>query len=74
MQETEQNESKHRNIRLTLMTALVPSVPEIRYLLARLLLKPPNSTAFVMQWSLWRRKHQLEAAKAHYKPRHNTQL
>ena len=56
------------------MTTLVPSVPEIRYLLARLLLKPPNSTAFVMQWSLWRRKHQLEAAKAHYKSRRNTQL
>ena len=74
MQETEQNESKHRNIRLTLMTALVPTVPEIRYLLARLLLKPPNSTAFVMQWSLWRRKHQLEAAKAHYKSRRQTQL
>ena len=56
------------------MTALVPTVPEIRYLLARLLLKPPNSTAFVMQWSLWRRKHQLEATKAHYKSRQKTQL
>ena len=36
-----QNESVCNNRRLTIMAALAPSVPEIRYLLARILLKPP---------------------------------
>jgi hypothetical protein len=56
------------------MAALVPSVPEIRYLFARILLKPPLGQAFVIAWSLWRRTHQINAASAHYKRRHNTQL
>ncbi|AZV19403.1 MULTISPECIES: hypothetical protein [unclassified Mesorhizobium] len=34
--------------RLTIMTALLPSVPEIRYLLARLLLRPPTSASFII--------------------------
>lgn len=74
MEQTEQNESEPANRRLSLMAALVHTVPEIRYLLARLLLKPPASTSFVMAWSLWRRKHQAGAARAHYKRRHNAQL
>jgi len=56
------------------MAALVPSVPEIRYLLARLLLKPPLGQAFIIGWSIWRRAHQLNAASAHYKSRQETQL
>lgn len=56
------------------MAALVPSVPEIRYLLARLLLRPPIGATFVIAWSLWRRQHQLDAAIAHYKRRSNAQL
>lgn len=48
------------------MRALVPTVPEIRYLLARLLLKSPGKTAFVIAWSIWRRQHQAKAAEAHY--------
>jgi hypothetical protein len=56
------------------MTALVPSVPEIRYLLARLLLRPPISASFIIAWSLWRRQHQADAAIAHYKRRSNAQL
>jgi hypothetical protein len=56
------------------MAALVPSVPEIRYLLARILLKPPLGQAFIIAWSLWRRTHQLNAASAHYKQRQETQL
>jgi hypothetical protein len=56
------------------LAALVPSLPEIRYLLAQLLLKPPISTSFVMAWSLWRRRHQFDAAVAHYKRRENAQL
>jgi hypothetical protein len=56
------------------MAALVPSVPEIRYLLARILLRPPLGKAFIIAWSLWRRTHQLSAASAHYKKRQETQL
>jgi hypothetical protein len=56
------------------MAALAPSVPEIRYLLARILLKPPLGQAFIIAWSLWRRTHQLRAASAHYKRRQETQL
>jgi hypothetical protein len=55
------------------MAALLPSVPEIRYLLARLLFRPPISTTFLFAWSTWRRQHQLEAAQAHYR-RHQMQL
>jgi hypothetical protein len=54
--------------------ALAPTVPEIRYLLARILLKPPLGKAFIIAWSLWRRTHQLSAAFAHYKRRQETQL
>ena len=50
--QTEQNESARNNRRLTIMAALVPSVPEIRYLLARILLKPPLGQAFIIAWSL----------------------
>lgn len=56
------------------MADLIPSVPEIRYLLARLLLKPPLTKTFIIGWSLWRRRHQATAAAAHYKRRHNAQL
>jgi hypothetical protein len=56
------------------MVALVPTMPEIRYLLARLLLRPPISAAFVIAWSIWRRQHQADAAIAHYKRRSNAQL
>jgi len=44
-----------------MMTALVPSTAEIRYLLARLLFRPPIGTTFVIAWSLWRRRHQANA-------------
>lgn len=56
------------------MAALVPTVPEIRYLMAQLLLRPPISTSFIMAWSLWRRRHQLSATIAHYKRHPNPQL
>jgi hypothetical protein len=48
------------------MAALLPSLPEIRYLLARLLLRAAPTVHFVLAWSLWRRRHQAQAAKAHY--------
>jgi hypothetical protein len=48
-------------------------VPEIRYLLARVLLRPPIGTRFIMAWSLWRRQHQAKAAAAHYRRQAKTQ-
>jgi hypothetical protein len=49
-------------------------VPEIRYLLARVLLRPPIRTRFIMAWSLWRRQHKAKAAAAHYRRHAKTQL
>jgi len=69
LEQTEQKESGG-NRRLTTLAALVPSVPEIRYLLARLLLKPPLGRTFIVAWSLWRRRHQASAAVSHYKRRY----
>jgi hypothetical protein len=55
MEQIERNESKQTNRRLIRMAALVPSVPEIRYLLARLLILAPSRKPFIIAWSLWRR-------------------
>jgi hypothetical protein len=44
-------------------------VPEIRYLIARLLLVPISSFRFILDWSSWRRHHQAAAARAHYRAR-----
>jgi hypothetical protein len=49
------------------MKSLIPSVPEIRTLLARLVLPPRLARPFVFAWSFWRRQHQAGAAVAHYK-------
>jgi hypothetical protein len=46
-------------------------VPEIRQVLARLLLKAVPDVYFVLAWSRWRRRHQAEAAKSHYRAREN---
>lgn len=73
LEQTERNESNRGHRRLNSMVALVPTMPEIRYLLARLLLRPPISASFVIEWSLWRRQHQADAAIAH-KRRSNAQL
>src|SRR3954468_17078095 len=59
--------------RLMSLAALLPTVPEIRYLLARVLLRPPIRTHFIMAWSLWRRQHQAKAAAAHYRRQAKTQ-
>ncbi len=55
------------------MAALVPSVPEIRYLLGRLLIRPNTRKPFILDWSLWRRRHQAAATLSHYK-QYNAQL
>jgi hypothetical protein len=56
------------------MLALVPTVPEIRYLLGRLVTTPPVRRPFIMAWSVWRRRHQAKAAEAHYRRHLKTQL
>jgi hypothetical protein len=56
------------------MAALVPSVPEIRYLLARVVLSTPTRRPFIFAWSLWRRRHQAAATLSHYKRRPHAQL
>src|SRR3954463_4117935 len=71
--QSERKESSGPSGRLRSLTALLPSVPEIRYLLARVLLRPPIRTRFIMAWSLWRRQHQAKAA-AHYRRQAKTQL
>ena len=65
--QSERKESGGPSGRLMSLAALLPTVPEIRYLLARLLLRPPIRTRFIMAWSIWRRQHQAKAAAAHYR-------
>lgn len=55
-------------LRSTLTTA------EIRHLIARLMLRPILTVAFIWDWSRWRREHQANAAVAHRKIRLNVQL
>lgn len=52
---------------LGLVAGLVPvSVPELRRLLALTLPLAPQSVAFHMTWSVWRRQHQGRAKRCHY--------
>ena len=71
---SERNESKQTNRTLTLMENLIPGTAEIRYLIARLILRPPICPEFIIKWSIWRRRHQFKAASAHYRTRLKTQL
>src|SRR3954466_12010272 len=72
--QSERKESSGSSGRLRSLTALLPSVPEIRYLLARVLSGPRIGPRFIMAWSLWRRQHQAKAAAAHYRRQAKTQL
>src|SRR4029453_11779546 len=65
-QQTERKESGAAR-RLTTRHLRPPSVPEIRYMIARLLLPPIARPTFVRAWSWWRRYHQAPAANAHYR-------
>src|SRR5947207_1408299 len=67
--QTERNESNAQNSRLKRLKDLVASVPEIRTLLARLLLVANSNRTFIFAWSIWRRSHQAQAAEAHYRYR-----
>lgn len=50
------------------------STVEILHLIARLMPPCALSVAFILDWSRWRRRHQLAAAIAHRKIRNNLQL
>jgi hypothetical protein len=51
-------------------SALVPlSVPELRRLLTRTVWAVLPSLAFTLAWSLWRRRKQFLAKRAHYRRR-----
>jgi hypothetical protein len=49
------------------------TVAELRRLLVRLACSPPRSPAFTLAWSVWRRRHQATARRAHYQ-RQRTKL
>lgn len=53
---------------------MIPSVPEIRRLIARITLPAIRDIAAAMDWSHWRRTHQANAADAHYRMRSKMQL
>jgi hypothetical protein len=55
-------------------TVTLPSVPELRYLIARLLFPPIVRIGFILAWSRWRRQHQAKAAYAHRRRRPELQL
>jgi hypothetical protein len=54
---------------VTLALAKLPTTPEIRSLIAKLLLPIRRHPAFVWAWSRWRREHQAQAAISHRKQR-----
>src|SRR5690625_939196 len=56
----DKKESKRCSLTPGTVTALITS--EIRYLIIRLLFKPPADAAFLWAWSWWRRHHQAYAA------------
>ncbi len=58
---------------MTLALARLPTTPEIRSLIAKLLLTIRTHPAFVWAWSRWRRDHQAQAAISHRKQRSDKQ-
>jgi len=53
-----------------LAAALIPlTVPEVRRLLWRLVWRALPPPACVLAWSVWRRRHQAQARRCHYRRR-----
>ena len=49
---------------------LIPlTVPEVRRLLTRLVWTANHPAELVLSWSLWRRHHQAQARRCHYRRR-----
>jgi hypothetical protein len=57
----------------TLGVLIALSVAELRRLLAGLVWQRPADAAFTLGWSIWRRRHQATARRAHYQ-RQRTKL
>jgi len=51
------------------MNIVALSLTEIRRLISAIVRRTPNSLAFLLHWSYWRRRHQAEAQRAHYRAR-----
>lgn len=51
------------------MNIVALTVTEIRRLIAAIVRRSPHSLTFLLQWSYWRRRHQAEAKRAHYRAR-----
>jgi hypothetical protein len=68
--QTERNES---NRTLGRLSDLVPSLSELKRIMAKLA-ETVAAFDFTIKWSLWRRRHQAAAAISHYKSRANAQL
>ena len=45
------------------------TVPEIRRLVAALIVRPPDDPAHIQAWSHWRRRRQYQARLSHYRRR-----
>jgi hypothetical protein len=59
-----------RGVAVTTLGVLVAlSARELRRLLARLVWPPPSDPTRVLAWSLWRRRHQARARRAHQQRR-----
>ena len=71
---TEQMEAKPPDRRLADIDDLMPSIPELRTLVAGLPPGPPTSWAPVMQWSFRRGRRRAAAARAHHKHERHVQL
>ena len=51
------------------MNIVALTVAEIRRLVAATVRRTPHSLTFLLSWSYWRRRHQAEAKRAHYRAR-----
>ena len=56
------------------MNLIALTVNEIRRLINLLIILPARDLAHRLRWSLWRRRHQAQARRAHYQRRLNLEL
>ncbi|MDI5969397.1 IS701 family transposase [Streptomyces sp. SL13] len=45
------------------------TIPEIRHLIGTLLKRPSTAVTTLLDWSIWRRRHQAQARRCHYRRR-----
>ena len=51
------------------MNIVTLTVTEIRRLIAAIVGRTQHSLPFLLHWSYWRRRHQAQAQRAHYRAR-----